>query len=270
MGGKQCRLVFTALIGLAFCAPVMADFQAGFEAPDYNGAANGVKLTGQQGWYLPSGTDYNVYTYAGNTYGFAQNPQGGGQFVAGRSLGDPNYARAQHDFNWMERDIWAVSFDVAAQFNGPKPAADYLGSFSMQPSADARYFQTLNAWNDLNNPSQWHSWYVTQEFDLPGKSPGPAWDSLDPNHWYRQTTIFKMSTREILEVAIQDLTSGQESRVQPQGWHLKNINGKDPTALRFFCGGATEGNIMAWDNLNVVPEPAGALVLLAALLLRRR
>ena len=48
--------LFTVLALLVVCAAASADLVTGFEAPGY---ATGL-LTGQNGWYLPAGTDWNV------------------------------------------------------------------------------------------------------------------------------------------------------------------------------------------------------------------
>jgi hypothetical protein len=263
-------LLVAAAVALCVSANA-AGLITGFEPPEYSGSAAGTSLTGQQGWYVPSGTNYYVYTHADNVLGFAPHPGGDLQFIAGKSLGGTDYARAEKIFDWKQQDVWTVSFDVAAQYLGTLPAQDYLGSFSLQPSTSAMYWQTLNIWNSLDAPTTFRSQYVTLEFAAPGISPGPAWDNLQANHWYRQSTTFKFSTKEITEVAITDLTTGVTTTVNPVGWHLADTTGGGvmPTALRFFSGGGTGGNTVAWDNL-VVPEPASLLALVVGLLACRR
>jgi len=261
------RILVCVGLGLLVCT-ANGQWSADFEAPMYVGSPGGTPLTGQQGWYLPAGTDYNVCTYANNVYGFVANPEGGDQFAVGRSQGNPNYARAEHAYDWGTGQ-WTVSWDIAAKFNGTLPATDYLGSFSLQPSATARYWQTLYIWNNLNTADKWHINYITTENPLPGVTPGPQWDNLDPNHWYRLWTTFNMATGKITEVAIKDLTTGVMTSLQVN-WTFVNPTNPDPTALRFFTGGSTEGNICAWDNLRIVPEPASLVLLAGLMLLRRR
>jgi hypothetical protein len=236
------------------CAPVYADWVTGFEAPDYIGSAGGTILTGQQGWYLPAGTDYNVYTYLGNMYGIVQNPQGGEQFIGGRMAGNASFARAQHDHNWPGRDKWKVTVDVAALYTGTLPAVDNVASFSLQPSTTSKYWQHLLTWQDVTTATQFRSAYLTAENPLPpGVFPGPEWQNLPVNHWYRLSTTFRFSDNLIIEVGIKDLTSGLETIVQPADWHLLQGTGPVPSALRFFTGGGSgtspAGNFAAWDNL---------------------
>jgi hypothetical protein len=261
-----------ALAAVALSAVAGANFVTGFE--DYNADPNGIGLTGQQGWYLPTGSvEHKVYTYTGNAYGFPQNPLGGEKFIAAKSMGaTTGYGRAQHDHDFSAGGVWAVWFDMSAQYNGTLPAQDYLGSFSQQPSGTSRYWQTLNVWNDNNNPVMYHTNYITYENAIPGISPGAAWANLLPNHWYRLGTVANFTTNLILSVSIQDLTAGTDPVVyNPTGWHLNQQTLPLPTAVRFFAGGATGGNTMAWDNLHVIPEPVSlAACGLLATLLRRR
>ena len=268
------RLIAIA-VAVGLSAAAQADLATGFE--DYNASAAGTLLTGQQGWYLPvaGSADYSVFTYAGNTYNFPPNPQGGNNFVIGKSLGGTSYARTQHDHDFSAGGLWLFSYDSSAQFNGTATTADYLGSFSIQTNPNP---VTLNIWNDNNNPTLYHSSYITTQYAVPGISPGPAWTNLLPNHWYRQTTLVDFSANnQILEVSIQDLTAGGlPTVVAPNGWHLTAFSPPVANGIRFFAGGANTGggNTEAWDNLSVlpVPEPTGALLLglAAAAFLRRR
>jgi len=257
------------------CGVASADFISGFEPPLYTGSPEGTLLTGQDGWYNPveGSADYLVFTYAGNAYGFPDNPGGGDeQFTARMSDGGTAYGRAQRDVDFSVRDEWTIVFDVAAKYLGTPPAGDYLGSFSLQPSTTNTYFQTLNIWHDLNNPGLWYSNYISEEFAVPGTSPGPAWQNLSPDHWYRQWTKFRLSDRLILEVGITDLHTGQTTTVSDPGWHMVPMGGGLPTGVRFFTGGTVAGNTQAWDNLSIVPEPAtlSLLGLGGLIALRRR
>jgi hypothetical protein len=255
-----------------------AEFNTGFEPPAYSGSAAGTPLPGQQAWYNPvaGSADYNVYTYAGNTYGVVPNPFGGEQFVGGRMEGNAAFARAQHDFAWVDQDLWRVTYDVCALYTGALPAVDNIGSFSLQPSASARYFQSIFQWVDPNDPVAWKAGYYSLEYPTTGLPyfPGAAWQNLLTNHWYRESTLFRMSDQQILQVSIEDLVTGQVSVVDNPGLHFLNPTGADPTAFRFFTGGgggvSPPGNFLAWDNL-AIPEPASVLLAATvALLLRRR
>lgn len=262
----------TCVVALSFACTASATWTTGFEAPDYNGAPGGTVLTGQQNWYLPvvDSTDFNVHTYAGNSYGFVDNPKGGQQFIIGRSAGNPGYARAQHDYAWGSSGVYELYYDVAVKFDGTLPATHYLGSFSQQDSATNRYWQSLHVWDDLNTADKWSCNYVSPANPIPGAAPGPAWQGLQLNHWYRMGTKFDMGAGTILEVSIEDLHTNVKTTVQPQGWTFNNPSFPDPTALRFFTGGSLPGAIQGFDNLQVIPEPASLLMLTICVLLRRR
>jgi hypothetical protein len=225
--------------------------------------------------------DWNVYTYPGNALGLPANPYGADQFIGGRSNGDPAYGRAQRDFAF-ENHTYGVSYDICTSFNGVLPATDNIGSFSLQPSATAAFWQSLQTWYDYNNPTTWRAWYLCfdatgTQWTAPGKSPGPAWDNLPINHWYRQFTLWDFTTNMVTAVGIRDLTTGDESWYYPTDWYLAGGAGGGkplPTAFRFFVGGATAGDIQGIDNVNLIPEPGligfVALGVLGAFGLRRR
>ena len=275
---RRLMFLLVACLALIFGTPVYADWQTGFESPDYNGSAGGTPLTdtvipptgsGQQGWYLPvAGSNiFNVFTYAGNTYGISQNPQGGSQFVGGRMAGNALMARAQRDYAWADNDSWTITFDVAALYTGVLPAVDNLGSFSLQPSTTAKYWQYILTWQDVNTATAFRVGYLTAENGTaPGVFPGPEWQNLPVNHWYQITTTFRLSNNKILECKIKDLNTGVETVFQPPapGWHLLQGTLPTPTGMRFFTGGGAgtspAGNFCAYDNLSVVlgpPPPTG-------------
>lgn len=276
------KKVLAVLAGLSICALASADFTAGFESAEgYAGSPSGTVLTDQLGWYVPveGSNDYYVHTYLGEPYSFAFNPYGGQQLAIGASLGSPAYARAQHDYDWSSGTEWTVTYDTAGMFTGTAPATHYLGSLSLQPSTTSRYWQTLFAWDNLDDPTTWTMTYYAIEDEagnpvaLPGLIPGPEWENLNPNHWYRSSTTFDMTTGMVTSVSITDLDTMEMATVEPDGWYMTGTYAglPDPTGFRFFTGGSTEGNVMAWDNLSIIPEPASALLVLAgALLLRRR
>jgi len=249
-------------------APAAA--QTGFEAPDYDGSADGVLVTGQQGWYLPpvdGSTDEFVYTYVDNALGLPANAVGEDQFLGGVVSRDGLLDRAQFDFDWSAASVWTASYDFAARFNGTLPASDNLGSFSLQNSLVARYFIALNTWVNILTAEQWNAQYIA--FNASGvmmdpMSPGPEWRNLSVDHWYRQSTTFDFDSNSITSVSITDLDTGDTATMAPTGWYLAGGAGGSglplPTGLRFFIGGdlTTLGNTQGWDNLAMDPGAAPA------------
>jgi len=269
---------------LLACSAASAQYYVtDFEEPTFNGSPEGVLMTGQDGWYQPvdPGVDYNVYTYAGNVLGVNPNPQGSSQFVAGYGPAGGLYARAQHDVDWSIGGQWLVEYDVAALYDGQPPGANNLGSFSVQPSAGTvGSYIHLFSWVDFNNPVDWNAFVMHYDaggtqVPQPGTSPGPEWANLDLNHWYRFETLIDFDINQIIEVGITDLTTGESASVEVMDWFLSGGEGAGPptvSAFRFFAGGGVPGNIVAWDNLTLIPEPAVLCTLLVGGLvaLRRR
>jgi hypothetical protein len=289
---KLLALVTTLLAG-GVAGAQFDRIMTGFEPPEYVGSPWGTPLTngfgggGQQSWYNPvdGRSDFNVYTYEGNALGIPVNPfDPGEQFIAGRTGPNGAYGCAQLDMSmagwpWM----YNLGYSICAAFLGDVPTADYLGGFSLEPSATARSFTAVATWVDVNNPTSWNALYNV--FDADGKpmdeqSPGAAWMNLKLDHWYHLYTQFWLNDNRIHGVRIIDLTTGESWGKSPKGWYL--AGGADPslplpTALRLSSGGntASGGNTLAFDNLILfVPEP-GLMSLLglgvfAALGLRRR
>src|SRR5262249_57022316 len=116
---------------------------------------------GQDNWYNPvSGTtDFTVHSYAGNSLGFPVNPNGGQQFIGVTGQASPsNIGRAQHSANFSSGGTWTADWDVIGGFRGPAaPAVDNLGSWSLQPSATADYFQQIMQWGaNTGAPTQYN------------------------------------------------------------------------------------------------------------------
>jgi MYXO-CTERM domain-containing protein len=285
-GGGSMRNFVLGVVGLCACSVAQAQYATGFEAPTYNASAAGTLLTngfgggGQAGWYNPvaGSVDFKAHTYAGNTLGFPANPNGGSQFVGAVGAAAPsNIGRAQQPVNFGAGGTWTVEWDVIGAFAGgaTPPAVDNLGSFSLQNSTVANYFQQIMQWG-ANTPApvqyniNYGSWGAAggTAATIVFQSPGPAWQNIPVNHWIHQSTTWDFGTNQLLSVTIQDITAGSAAvtaDVSGLGWYLtggaNNILGMPlPTDIRLFTGNVN--NATGWDNVTVVPAP-GAIGLLA-------
>jgi hypothetical protein len=238
-----------ALPGIA-AAQYLQDFEA------LNGSPAGVVLTGQDGYYLPTGsTDFKCYTYAGNALGVVQNPDGGAQFIGGTGPGDGvTYARAERGVTFGP-GRWELWYDFCGIYTGAPPGSNNLGSFSMRQASVNTVHINLLTWVDPANPTAINSTYIAYDqngiqFPIPGTPPGPEWANLPPNHWYRARTVVDLDQNTIIEVGIRDLSGGNEAVYNPTGWYLIGgaAGGLPPDGIRFFGGGGTPGNTTCWDN----------------------
>lgn len=264
---KNTVKVLTALVFIGIGAlPMVATAQYTQDFDGLNGSPSGVILTGQDGYFLPTGppgdVDFMVYTYAGNTLGVVQNPEGGSQFIAGTGPGDGTaYARAQRLTSFGGGlEIWEVWYDFCGIFIGTPPGSNNIGSFSMRQATNTVQINLLT-WVDPNNPVAMNSTYVYYDANgtqspIPGTPPGPEWANLNPNHWYRARMVVDLMINQIIEVAIRDLSGGTEAVYYPSGWFL--VGGLNPPgtpdAIRWFGGGGGPGNTTAWDNC-LIREP---------------
>ena len=267
----------TVVAGLALAASAHAQFS--FEAPTYAGSAAGTPLTtgfgggGQDGWYNPvaGSTDGSVFTYADNAWGFATNPTGGAQFAAVRNTGATGFGRAQRAFAFGNTQ-YTMAFDISMdRFGGVLPAVNNIGSVSLQNSATARFYQTLYTWDDVNTGNAFDGNYVF--FNAAGVQqantlPGPEWDALRLNTWYRQSTTWDFTTNQITSVSIDNLHDAAPATVvdvSGLGWYLAGGSAPTqplPTDVRFFAGGgANNVHVVGFDNFSIVPAP-GVLALL--------
>jgi len=288
------KVYFAALATMSLAAAAQAQYGTGFEAPTYSGSAGGTLLTngfggppGQDSWYNPvSGSiDFNIHSYTGNSLAFPTNPTGGGQFIGVRGLAAPsNIGRAQHSVNFSAGGQWTASWDVIGGFRGASDAiaVENLGSWSLQSSATANFFQQIMQWGaNTSTHTQYNINYgvftAAGGVTPPFLSPGAAWTNIPADHWIHQSTTWDFTSNMLLSVSIQDITAGGAPvtvDVSGMGWFLaggqNNVLAKPaPTDVRSFTGNTD--NVTGWDNISVVPAP-GALALLGigALVGRRR
>ncbi len=273
MRNRYLQIAAFAFAILCVASTAWAQYESGFES--LYGTPEGIVLTGQEGYYIPSGTtsvDFKVYTYAGNVLAYPQNPEGGNQFIAGVGPGGGTYARAQNDIFYIFGGQWKFQYDVAVKFTLTGASSQNVGSFSVRSdeALGLNDYIHLMTWVDANNPTNFNAWYLAYDasgtqFSQPGQSPGPAWDGLMVDHWYRMWTVIDVDANTVLEVGIKDLETQVESVVQPTGWYLDGGaaggGGFLPEAFRFFAGGSNNGNSTAWDNIKIIENvvtPTGA------------
>jgi hypothetical protein len=270
MGSSRTLGAFVAAgVVAAVGASAQAQFATGFEPPVYRGSPDGVPLGTTDGWYTPVTTpvslEHKIYTYADNVLSIPTNPTGGSQFDAGVSNNGTSFARAERPVDLTSRAVWTVSYDFLGANVGAPPAVDNLGSWSLQPSTTAAYFQSLFTWGtNTGAPTQYNQNYIwfnaagTQN-GTTGAPPGPEWTNLQVNHWYRASATFNVTTHQILSVSITDLVTNTTATVNPTDAYLAGgANSTRPlaTATRLFVGGgsATNTNIMAFDNFSTGPR----------------
>jgi hypothetical protein len=245
--------------------PAVADYVSDFE--DLSGAPNGVAVTGQDGYYIPAGTesvDFYVYTYTDNALGLPQNPTGNDQFIGGTGPANAVYARAQRDMSFAESATWVLAYDFAAAYLGAGASANNIGSFSLRnEDAAVTHYIHLMSWVDPADPTTYNAFYMPYDvggvqFPQPGTSPGMMWEGLELGHWYRAWTLLDLDANLILEVGIADLQAGTQEIFTPVDWYLEGGGGGTtgaPMNFRFFAGGSVEGNTIAFDNIAIEAGP---------------
>jgi hypothetical protein len=259
--------LLSALLILLTASVVSAQYAQDFDG--LVGDPNGnVPLTDQDFFYNPAGVDFHVYTYAGNNLSVIQNPEGGTQFAGGVAVGDGvTFARAQRDAAWGDgTGCWTHTYDFCAVNNEPAPVSNNIASFSFRYDDLNVYNIHLMSWVNLDDPAAgYNAWYLAYDasgvqFAQPGSSPGPAWDGLQLNHWYRFWMTFDLNTNLITEVGIIDLHTMAQSVYNPTDWYLVGGAGGHagpPTSFRLFGGGTVYGNVAGFDN--VLIEACGAV-----------
>lgn len=254
-----------------------AQYASGFEAleilptiavpyaPNLWDAAAAAGTTGQDDYYWPAGTTsvpFQAQVYTGgvvtigiNDYGIADNPSGGAKFIVGNGPASPTFARAQRDMGYAcSAGRWSFATDICAAFVGVLPTAQNLGSFSVQPFPGGQSFIALARWADVNTAANWNAdyvWFNAAGTQLTESVGDPAFQNLIVGDWYRWETIVDLTTNEIIEVRITNLTAATPTVVNnPVGRYMLGgtAGSLPPTGFRFFAGGGVAGNVLAWDN----------------------
>jgi len=284
------KFCFALLAVMGIAGAAQAQFATGFEPTTYTPGplTNGFGgPPGQGNWYNPvSGSiDFSVHPSVGNALGFPANPNGGAQFIGVTGQAAPNnIGRAQHNMNFSGGGVWTVDWDVIGGFRGAQggAAVDNLGSFSLQPSGSADYFQQIMQWGaNTATPTQYNINYGVwgagggDSTTIAFSSPGAAWTNIPSDHWIHQSTTWDFGANKLLSLSIQDITAGGALTtvdVSGNGWYLtggqNNALGLSlPTDIRCFTGNTN--NATGWDNINVIPAP-GTLALMGLGLVARR
>ena len=276
---KRSFLALTLVVAAVGSAQAIEpEYCSDFEPPIYSPGL----ITGQDDWYVPvaGSVDFVIAPYGGS---IAPNPNGGSHYAIGTPRSNTEYARAQHDVIFDPSAQYTLAYDVNVQpHGGTPPAANNIGSFSLQNSASARSTQSLFVWDDLNNPAAgWSAQFLA--VDAAGANsafvtPGPEFTGLAFNTWYRNVLVIDFATNEILSMSITDIAANTTTTVSLTGRYLTggadNVLGLPmPDGARLFTGG-DQNNTVLWDNLclEVVPAPATGMVALLGLgaLSRRR
>lgn len=268
LGGKLRIMAYRTAMVMCACllagAVANASYESDFE--DLNASPSGTVLTGQDGYYIPSGTvsvDFLAYTYDGNMVGIPQNPEGGDQFIAGTGPAGGTYARAQRDMDFTGGTVWTLGYDFAATFLGVGPSAQNVGSFSIMAADNTVIgYIHLMTWVDPEVPHTFNAFFMGYDaggtmFPQPGESPGPEWEGLDIIHWYRAWATIDLESNMIIEVGIIDLETMQGATHVPSDWYLFGgaAGGETPACFRFFAGGGVDGNVLSFDNITITTIP---------------
>lgn len=170
------------------------------------------------------------------------------------------FVRAQRDMSWGDgTGPWSVAFDVNAMFTEAGESAQNIGSFSTQPFTGGATFIALMTWTDPLVPTTWQPAYVyTNALGSQLNEPitDAGFTNLAVNHWYRWETIINLSTNEIVEVNLTDLTTNVTStHIPPESRYLLGgASGGEPTptGFRLFGGsGTVTGNMLSFDNVTI-------------------
>ncbi len=278
----RTRIVVAAVMLL--CGTLAsAQFRTSFENPPYLTAPGGLALTGQDTWYNPvpaESLDFQVFAY-GVPAGYMQVPNprpGGTQYAAGQaSTAQGKFARVQRDVAWPTGKF-TVWYDVATTYAFDGSLHSNIASFGARDTlanANSAYVMVYADYGYLwgtEDPNQVQCRYLGYDSGgaavaQPGISPGPAWEPLQFNNWYRTRTSMDMATNKFTTVSIIDLHTGASSTVDltqdpnyATQWFMDGGAAGHTQWLNFrlFAGGGivpnvVGNNVSAWDNICIGP-----------------
>jgi hypothetical protein len=213
----------------------------------------------------------NIYTYAQLAVpGIASDPGGGTQVLGLTIHGTDGHtadsvARAQNSpfGGFSQSSEWSVGFDFSAvnlapllQQSGNTYGHYYIGGFSIF-GANFPGFILDDAWDNGDTSSTFSTIYWVYDSNGTPMSAQTAWTGLSQNHWYRESTVFDLGSKQILSVSLTDLATNSTTTVSPTGWYLGVSGATAPPSMRF--AGFGETNMFLADNVSLdgsVPEPA--------------
>jgi len=184
------------------------------------------------------------------------NPTGGDQFILGVGPAGGAFARAQRDMTWGS-GVWDISYDFLAGTTAAV-AQNNLGSFSIQPfPGSASFIQLLEYMpgsTTLMRASIIGFDAAGVQFALPYPVPGPEWENLLLNKWYRINLVVDFDTNQVIESTITDIDTGSSTTAAIVDVYLEGGSAGGtavPTGFRFFGGASVAGNYTAWDNATI-------------------
>jgi hypothetical protein len=184
------------------------------------------------------------------------NPTGGDQFVVGVGPAGGIFARAQRDIMWGS-GVWDISFDFLAGTTATV-AQNNLGSFSIQPFPGSASFIQLFEYM-TGSTTEFRASLIGftaagVQFGLPYPVPGPEWENLSLNKWYRLNIVVDFDSNTVIESTITDIESGSSTTAAVTDVYLEGGSAGGtavPTGFRFFGGTSVAGNYTAWDNVSI-------------------
>src|SRR4029077_16521043 len=103
-------------------------------------------------------------------------------------------ARATHAANFASADLWTATWDIAATIAPAPPGSSPFGFVALEDSAVARSFIATYTWPNPATAVVFDANYTVftaAGVAQPPQVPGPAWQSRQRSHWYRQSTTWR-------------------------------------------------------------------------------
>ncbi len=250
----HCR---TLIAGIAFFAAVLSPLSHADYRTDYEDLNTG-PLTGQDGYALPGGLPVSA---AFEVQGYsvvpmnAVNPGGLDRLVIGEHPGGGSIAASERNLDFQFGGRWRLAFDLlVVQPSSGTPDAVRIGSVGTRP-ASAKGFEVEVRWVDPATPTEFRlAWKVV---DAAGTAidvvpPGPDWQNLVAERWYRVTTTVDFDRNRVDEVSFLRLDNGARGSHAPSQWNLGAVAASLPDSILLRVDGGSQAGVrMAFDNLRV-------------------